>query len=293
MRVGRGEADAADGDALREMWPLESLVANGSILAMLEAHAQAGRAEQALALVDEAVEILGDVWQEEWFLGRIRISSLGLRACAAAVRDAPTAVRAALVDRARGLFEDGRTAEQKGLPIGRRLGVEALAWSARLEAEWAYLRWVAGIDPPDEDEHVAAWRRAIEAFGYGNATEMTRGRVRLAEVLRAAGRGTEAAEQADLARTAARAMGAQPMLDEIRSLGTSPAPAKAAPSGFGALTDREREVLDLLVDARTNRQIASRLYISEKTVSVHVSNILAKLGVRSRAEAAALARTVR
>jgi DNA-binding NarL/FixJ family response regulator len=52
-------------------------------------------------------------------------------------------------------------------------------------------------------------------------------------------------------------------------------------------------VLELLVDARTNRQIATRLYISEKTVSVHVSNILAKLGVRSRAEAAAVARANR
>ena len=140
---------------------------------------------------------------------------------------------------------------------------------------------------------MAAWTRAIDAFSYGNTTEMTRGRVRLAELLRAAGRGAEAAEQADLARAAARVMRAQPLLDEIRALGTTPAPAKAGPTGFGALTEREREVLDLLVDARTNRQIASRLYISEKTVSVHVSNILAKLGVRSRAEAAALARTVR
>ena len=52
---------------------------------------------------------------------------------------------------------------------------------------------------------------------------------------------------------------------------------------------REREVLALLVEGRTNRQIASQLYISEKTVSVHVSNILAKLNVRSRTEAAALA----
>ena len=49
-------------------------------------------------------------------------------------------------------------------------------------------------------------------------------------------------------------------------------------------------MLGLLVEARTNRQIAGQLYISEKTVSVHVSNILGKLNVRSRAEAAALAR---
>ncbi|WAX59263.1 LuxR C-terminal-related transcriptional regulator [Jatrophihabitans cynanchi] len=56
------------------------------------------------------------------------------------------------------------------------------------------------------------------------------------------------------------------------------------------MTDREREVLALLVEGRTNRQIAQRLYISEKTVSVHVSNILAKLGVHSRNEAAAVAR---
>jgi DNA-binding NarL/FixJ family response regulator len=49
-------------------------------------------------------------------------------------------------------------------------------------------------------------------------------------------------------------------------------------------------VLALLVAGRTNRQISQQLYISAKTVSVHVSNILAKLGVNSRAEAAALAR---
>jgi DNA-binding CsgD family transcriptional regulator len=293
VRVGRGEADAAAGDEMRELWPLESLIANGCILAMLEAHAQAGRAEQALALVDEAVELLGDVWQEEWFLGRIRISALGLMACSAAVRDAPGAVRAALVERAAVLYADGRNAEQKGLPVGRQPGVEAVAWSARLRAEWAYLRWIAGIDPPGEKEHLTAWTDAIEAFGYGNLTEVTRCRVRLAEVLRAQGRAAEAAEQANLARPAARTMGAKAVLDDLRALGVSPPAAKHGPSGLGSLTEREREVLDLLVDARTNRQIAARLYISEKTVSVHVSNILAKLGVRSRAEAAALARSPR
>ena len=56
------------------------------------------------------------------------------------------------------------------------------------------------------------------------------------------------------------------------------------------LTPREREVLDVLVTGATNRVIAERLFISEKTVSVHVTNLLAKLGVANRGEAAALAR---
>ncbi|MCU1452544.1 MAG: family ATPase, partial [Acidimicrobiales bacterium] len=57
---------------------------------------------------------------------------------------------------------------------------------------------------------------------------------------------------------------------------------------FG-LTARERDVLALLAEGRTNREIATQLYISAKTASVHVSNILAKLDVRSRTEAAAVA----
>jgi DNA-binding CsgD family transcriptional regulator len=49
-------------------------------------------------------------------------------------------------------------------------------------------------------------------------------------------------------------------------------------------------VLHLLVEGRSNRQIAEQLFISGKTVSVHVTNILAKFGVHNRVEAAALAR---
>src|SRR4029450_6886802 len=56
------------------------------------------------------------------------------------------------------------------------------------------------------------------------------------------------------------------------------------------LTPRELEVLGLLVDGRSNRQIAGGLCISTKTASVHVANLLAKLGVHSRLEAAAMAR---
>jgi DNA-binding NarL/FixJ family response regulator len=59
------------------------------------------------------------------------------------------------------------------------------------------------------------------------------------------------------------------------------------------VTQREAEVLDLLVEGRTNRQIGDVLFISEKTVSVHVTNLLRKLGVESRTEAAEMSRRLR
>ena len=59
------------------------------------------------------------------------------------------------------------------------------------------------------------------------------------------------------------------------------------------LTDREIEVLGLLAEGRTNRQIGDILFISEKTVSVHITNLLRKLGVDSRTEAAEMSRRLR
>ena len=64
---------------------------------------------------------------------------------------------------------------------------------------------------------------------------------------------------------------------------------EAGGSAFPELTRREREVLGLIADGRTNRQIAGRWFITEKTASVHVSSILSKLGAANRGEAAALA----
>jgi DNA-binding NarL/FixJ family response regulator len=194
-----------------------------------------------------------------------------------------------VVARGAALYAAGLSSAERGLPSGRKLGVEGAAWLVRLDAEWSRLRWLGGGDVPAEEELVAAWQAAVDAFGYGDVVELARSRARLATVLRAAGRGAEAAAHADLAREVARGLGAEPLIAEIRALGLTRASSREA-GEQQILTGREREVLALLVEGRTNRQIAGQLYISEKTVSVHVSNILAKLMVGSRTEAAAMAR---
>ncbi len=76
---------------------------------------------------------------------------------------------------------------------------------------------------------------------------------------------------------------------EIGAEGTGEPVAVVDPAWRYGLTPREREVLELLAAGDTNRQIAERLFISEKTASVHVSNILRKLSASSRTEAAGLA----
>jgi DNA-binding CsgD family transcriptional regulator len=292
VRAGRGELDAIDVlDELRPYWNREGRVGLYSVVGALEIYEQQGNAPAALALIADLVDALGALWLDPWFLARIQLSAQGISVLSAVAARAPEAQHEQLAADGERLLADGRTSADKGLPRSRVLGREGQAWLARLEAEGARLRWLTGQNPPSADELVEKWREARDLFDYGHVVQLTKARIRLAEALRATGRADEAAEEAELARVAARTMGAAPMLEQLRTLGTTGRrPVDDDRSGLIALTDRERDVLAHLVEGRTNRQIAGTLYISEKTVSVHVSNILSKLGVRSRAEAAALAR---
>ncbi|AKJ15359.1 LuxR family transcriptional regulator [Streptomyces incarnatus] len=75
----------------------------------------------------------------------------------------------------------------------------------------------------------------------------------------------------------------------MRSLRTDPAQNPSVPPELATLSPRERDILALIGDGLTNREIGQRLYLSEKTVKNHISRMLAKLGVQRRVQAAVLA----
>jgi predicted ATPase/DNA-binding NarL/FixJ family response regulator len=144
---------------------------------------------------------------------------------------------------------------------------------------------------PDWTAAVAACRAADDPYLLAYAL------LRAAAADCAAGDRETAAPALEEAARLAGALGAAPLLDDVRALARRArvelAEGDVEPAGPGieafGLTQREREVLDLLADGRSNQQIAEELFITRKTASVHVSNILGKLGVASRGEATAMA----
>jgi len=182
------------------------------------------------------------------------------------------------------LLELARAGLARARERGRQVGPEALAWLARAEADFTRLE---GRSDPDR------WAAAAEAFGYGYVYEEARSRWRLAEALLLDGRHDDAQAQAEAAHATAVRLGAEPLRAEVEALARrgrlNLGPAAPPSQGAAGLTPRELEVLRLVAAGRSNGQIAEALFISRKTASVHVSNILAKLGVHSRTEAAAAA----
>jgi DNA-binding NarL/FixJ family response regulator len=119
---------------------------------------------------------------------------------------------------------------------------------------------------------------------------MARSRWRLAAALAAGGDAAAARAEAGIALAEAQEMGAAPLAEAIRLLGRrARLELPGATTAVGVLTEREDEVLRLVAKGLTNRQVGAQLFISAKTVSVHMSNVLSKLGVSGRAEAVAVA----
>ncbi|MEV4468453.1 AAA family ATPase [Nonomuraea sp. NPDC049504] len=151
--------------------------------------------------------------------------------------------------------------------------------------------WDEGVEPAAWQ--FAAWEQAVAAWAalrqpYAEAQCL----LAAGQAALACGARQEAATRLARARTLARDLGVTPLLEQLDVLGRrariggSDEATDAQPLG---LTARELEVLREVTNGRSNREIAEELVISIKTVSVHVSNILAKLGVATRGEAAATA----
>jgi DNA-binding CsgD family transcriptional regulator/tetratricopeptide (TPR) repeat protein len=284
LTIWRGEFDTAR-EHLRAGAQAANEPPTAPIYALLHAELAAwqGRLDDAADAVDAALhqtESIGTM------TSRLRACALGLRVeadrsrLAIARRDAPTIDQARR--RARRLRQDA--------PRPAPLTPDATAWLAVAEAEYASVE-----GPPKPDP----WRAALAAWeGLDRPYHVAYCQWQLAAALTIAGAtGADATTAARTAHKLAARLGAEPIRREVDLLaqrarldlvGVRPAQRTGAPNPLG-LTAREDEVLQLLGRGYTNRQIAAELTISVKTASVHVSNILRKLGMSHRVEAAAIA----
>ena len=291
VSAGRGDLAALENlDFTRTAWRREGLSAVLSGAAAIELHGIAGSVQDVWAAHDEVVTTLAPQWGR-WFDARVRLAGLVLGQLAHAVGRGDAHQDDGLAHPVPELLAGVDAVVRKRELDGRRFGPEGEAWVDRVRAEHLRLRWLAGVDAPDPQELVAAWQRACSAFtAVGEVYEGARSSARLAAALRAAGRGDEAPPLLAHAQEVAERLQAAPLLEEVASVrGRRPQPATPPDGAPARLTSRELEVLALVARGRSNGEIGRALYISTKTVSVHVSNILAKLGARGRTEAAAIA----
>jgi DNA-binding CsgD family transcriptional regulator len=304
LRMLRGDLAEAEADLrwiLEEARaPLDPQSAAPVFSCLAEAATWGGRLAEARAAVAEGLEALAAADEPYWLTELCR-TGLAVEAAAAEHargRHAEGEERAAR-ERASALIERCRAAAS-AVDAASMPTVEATLLTA--EAEWS--RAGGASDPGRWERSGLTW----EALRYPFPAAYSHWR--RAEALLASRSSRDAAAAAlTAARELAAKIGARLLLAEVESLArrgridlTGPEDVGRADEGGGepaaatdrfGLTRREREVLALVAEGRTNRQIAEALFISDKTASVHVSNILAKLGVANRGEAAAVAHRLR
>lgn len=285
VALARGDLKAAERARTLLDGPFDWMAALVAGIVLTDAAAFQGDPEAAVERMRAAVTALTDDSGRRpdvtVRLAALALSAVADRSCVLRLTGDEAGVRR-WTDTATELVELARAVAKEGRG-GRPQGPEGLAWLARAEAEWA--RAATGPD-------AAAWEKAVTAFDFGDLYERARCQFRFAEALLAADRREKAAAQARAARETAARLGAAPLLAQVDTLvrrGRLGDPAPDAGDRPSPLTARERDVLRLLALGRSNRQIGEELFITGKTASVHVSNILAKLGAASRTEAVAIA----
>jgi len=241
--------------------------------------------------LDEAASAVASGLEAAPVEERPRLCALGLRAeadraaLAAVRRDRPGV--AAARRRSRALAEEAADATGTVAVFARE---EAAAWRALVDAELARA----------EGDDAQLWRRAVDAWdAIGRPYSASYCRWRLAESLPR----RESPEPARAAPRVAGELGAGPLRRQLELLAQraridladlpadDPGAVAALVDALG-ITRREAEVLELVARGYTNREIGAALVVSTKTASVHVSNIMRKLGVSSRVGAAALAHRI-
>jgi ATP/maltotriose-dependent transcriptional regulator MalT len=231
-------------------------------------------------------------------------------ACVAAARRAVAAQDERLRNDAAALADRLRTIAEKLETFGRAQQAGQLTYTAA-DAHIAFLLAASpgpgrGRDAARAAELRAAWDQAAAARAVvSEPYPLARALMYAAESAIAGGDRDGAAQRLRRAAALAAELRADPLSEEIAILarrarirmtgqeGREEAAGQDAGTGKFGLTGRELEVLRLVAAGRSNREIAAELFISPKTASVHVSNILGKLGAASRGEAAAKAHALR
>nr|WP_269204702.1 helix-turn-helix transcriptional regulator [Motilibacter deserti] len=283
--AGRGDAAGlAVVEELRPWWVHDVLTAINAAAGGIDLIGSLSGPDPAADLLDEVVDAVEPLLGTRVFSARIRLGALLLGQYASAALAGSARER----ERLASAGELVVAAVEEAAAAAPRFGPESVAWLARARAEHARLLHAAGRSGDSATALVGLWQQALAAMErFGHVPETARSRARLAAALRAAGRAGEAAVEAAAALAVAERLGARPLVAELRAGGAAPA---GEPDDPDRLTARELEVLALVSQGLTNREVGEALFISAKTVSVHVSNAMAKLQAGSRNEAAYVAR---